>query len=612
MKSTQERIDNINEKLNAERRIKSRRNKIVISVCSCAAALVLVFGLVLFLPFPAHNVAAYRNSEYYSLICKLDELDASQRPYKNNFDRLTASVGDFFDNFACGSAKGDAGEAPPSSDDMNTSADPNGNYEEVTNNQVNGVIEGDLFKRTDKNIYYLSCDNENYRLDVYPLAGMSTKKSAQIMIAPDKNMRFAVYSSRRELFLSADGGAAFVITPSYDKKNGILYTAVIGIDLAGETPTETGRVYVSGDHVTSRLVNGKLLLVSNFNVKQFKYSDEKLFLPQTGALNSLKSVPMDNIVIPDDAQATRYTVLCSVDTGTLEVTGSAAFLSYSQEVYVSENHIYTTYSHTRKDESGYTIFWTNDTLVSCVAYTPAFELKGSIDVEGRLNDRYSMDEHDGVFRIFTTTRNVLTGRNNASLFCYSLEDFSMIASVRNFAPDGETVRSARFRGDTAYVCTAIQLTDPVFAFDLSDYENITSTDTGTISGYSLYLIPFSDDSLLGIGVGDNGALKLEIYDDTGDGILSLARYETINYNFASEFKSYHIDKEYGTVGLTVYDYDTNKYTYFLWQYDGYRFTQPEKIVLATQDEPNETRGTIVDGVFYLFGSHSGLHLLEIR
>ena len=80
----------------------------------------------------------------------------------------------------------------------------------------------------------------------------------------------------------------------------------------------------------------------------------------------------------------------------------------------------------------------------------------------------------------------------------------------------------RFDGTDAYVCTAVQLTDPVFFFDLSDMDNITYKETGTIEGFSTSLVNFGNGYLLGIGTGNVwGSLKIEIYEESATGVVSV-------------------------------------------------------------------------------------------
>lgn len=635
MRSAQERTNNIEQKLHRERANRSRRSKLILSIGSCAAALVLILSLVLFLPFPTQNIAKYKDSEYYSLICKFDDIQKKSRVYKNNFEIFADSVKDFFGSFGGFGAKGEDA-MPPTSDNQA----PSENYQEVTNNQTKGVIEGDLFKRSNAKIYYLTAQDKNYVLDVYPIAGTATQKSASLTIAPEQDTSFTGYNEKRELFLNADATRALIVTPCYGYQDHVLYTVMIGVDLTGATPAETGRVYVSGNYVSSRLIENKLLLVTNFQPYRtekgkFDFGDQKTYLPHTGTQNDLSPVPMDTIVMEDAAQSARYTVLATIDYDTLEVEDTASLISYSEEVYVSENHVFATLSHREThnlpDPSGkQTEVWRNETIISCFEYRNGLRLTGSVNVNGELNDRYSLDEYEGVLRVFTSTTKYewpaeepwdgkyLLSRANSSLYCYSLDDFSLLASVENFAPANETVQSARFQGNTAYVCTAIVVTftDPVYAFDLSDYNNITYTDTGTISGYSLSLTPFTDDTMVGIGYGDwRDVLKIELYRENGTEVESVAKVEVEGVSFSNQFKSYFLDKENGLIGITIINYNygyEDRTTFLLYRFDGYNLVKLSETTLSEQDGYQDERAVLIDGVLYLFAPSSGLHLLELN
>lgn len=656
MKTTQERINDIERKIESEKAKRRRRNRILLSLSSCAAALVLVLSLVLFLPFPTQSVTQYKNSEYYSLICKLEDMrPQSQKQYKNNFEKLMASL-QSMKNGTSGDLNLGINSIPPTSDvdwsatapgspetpDSPGSSDESsggGKYEEVTNHQVDGVTEGDLVKRTDRKIYYLTAKNNEMLLDVYPIAGLQTAKSASLTIYAEANTTFSSYISEREMYLSADGERAVVITPCYHKGNGMLYTMLVGVDLTGDSPKETGRFYVSGSYVSSRLVNGKILLVSNFRVNGFHYDDEKQFLPQTGTLDRLESVPMDAITVPENANAARYTVISSIGFDALELIDTAALMSYSDEVYVSQNHIFATYCYSdtieltvqTPDGDSTLITGKYHTRISCLSYQDGLTLLGSAEPDGTLYDRFSMDEHEGVLRVFVTSQIITPYQNHygawysrnqtsASLYCYSLSDFLLIASKENFAPEGERVFGARFQEKTAYVCTAREFTDPVFEFDLSDYDNITCTDTGTISGFSLYLMPFRNDAMLGIGYGDSrSVLKIELYERGEGEVVSVDKVEVENVAFSSDFKAYCVDQKNGLVGLAVRSY-YNFYDgvrYLLFRFDGYNLVQIEQIDFPNSStfkstfNLNEVRAFAIDDVFYLFGNW-GLKTLALN
>ena len=246
------------------------------------------------------------------------------------------------------------------------------------------------------------------------------------------------------------------------------------------------------------------------------------------------------------------------------------------------------------------------TQISCMGHGDSgLTPEGTFCVEGTVKNQYSMDEHGGIFRIVTATSrrgivihesgnkamNVV--KRNAKLTCFKVGTWEQVAQVAQFAPDGETVESVRFDGNYAYVCTAVvvTLTDPVFFFDMTDLNNIVVKDTGTIDGYSSSLIQLNDGFLMGIGFDDQRNLKVEIYEETDNGVASVC--DIIYYvNFASEYKAYYIDRENNLFGIPVQD------GYVLLHFDGYQLHQVAKAV--TIGSLNETRGVVIDQYLYVF------------
>ena len=116
-----------------------------------AAALTLLLAW-LFVPFtynPGAKVKKYEGSEYYPVITKLNAYLSTPPRYQNNFDKIFSNL------VSC--SKNDMmapGDAPDMDFDYETGK-PEGSYEEVTDNQVEGVIEADLIKRTTTHFFYL-------------------------------------------------------------------------------------------------------------------------------------------------------------------------------------------------------------------------------------------------------------------------------------------------------------------------------------------------------------------------------------------------------------------------------------------------------------------------
>ena len=194
------------------------------------------------------------------------------------------------------------------------------------------------------------------------------------------------------------------------------------------------------------------------------------------------------------------------------------------------------------------------------------------------------------------------GYYGASLYCVSLDTFEVVASVERFSPDGESVRSVRFDGDYAYVCTSIGFLDPVFFFDLSDLSNITYTDTGVIEGYSSSLVNFGNGNLLGIGYENRLTMKIEIWREKDGEVISVDKYVEM-VDFCGDYKAYYIDRTNQLVGLGVYKWTGTgeQYRYLLFHFDG------EKLVKLVDYEDNRLgavymqRAVYIDGYLYLFG-----------
>ena len=368
------------------------------------------------------------------------------------------------------------------------------------------------------------------------------------------------------------------------------------------------------------MVEGKLLLISRHYLGKIDFDEEETFLPQIETAEGKQSVPAENILCPEEINGRDYTVVCKLDPEALTVEDSAAFLSYSNNIYVSREHIFVTRTFVESKELG-DGFVENEsmTAISGLSYTgEKMELLGTVNVKGTVKNQYSMDAYDGVLRVVTTTRRETYKRlthtgelttsvelmnrtlvTNASLYCISLQDLSIAASVENFAPEGESAESVRFDGYTAYVCTAevVQLTDPVYFFDLSDISNITYTDTGTIDGYSSSLVQFGDGNLLGIGFSGSGGVKLEVYREEGGKVVSVCSYEAPYSVISQTYKSYFIDREQQFVGLGIGHPEGQFYTLFY--FDGTQLREFVRQELS--GSLAKMRAFYADGWLYMLG-----------
>lgn len=631
MKTFDEHMDNIRAKA-----AKLRRRRRIIAA-ACAGTLVLALVLTLFLPFGTGlpSVARYQNSPYYNLIHGLNKATYQPPQYKNNYEKLISAL-----QFA---KKGASAESPWADlpwIELSTAANnagagldygtvvpgdapENGEaYQEVTDNQVQGVIEADIFKRSDKYLYHL----RNGHLTVYSIDKENSAAVGRFDLQNLYKENGMVKVHGEEMYLSADCTTISIVSLGYDREMGA-FTAVSSLDVTNpEKIRLMDTVCFPGSYISSRMVDGQILLTYLYQVYSSKidFDNPETFVPMFGKLGQMQLVDAENIVCPDELDSTRYTVIAKLDSKTMEVLDTAALLSYSEQLYVSENTIFATHTFTKKAENENGITASKRlTEITGIGYTgQELTVLGSVQVEGSVDDQYSMDQQGSILRLATSTweRSYEQGTNgetvwvssistkrNCNLYCIDLTTWEVAASVIGFAPDGEEVTSARFDGDKAYICTAevIIMTDPVYFFDLSDIHNITYKQTPVIDGFSSSLIQFGD-YLLGIGFNEDRELKLEAYVETTDGAEPVAAYERA-CGFSSVYKSYFIDRENQMVGLAVSDWFTGEIRYLLIQFDGYQFRLLEDIPISCGLEV--ARATMIDGWLYLL--HADLTVMPI-
>ena len=613
MKTFDERFDDVMAKIEV-RRQKQRKMRKRLITGSCVAAVMTALALILFLPLSTYppDVSQHSRSPYYKLIQRINEATAEKPKYLNNFDKLTDSLLGFGNK---GSDIADRGYETLFGEPG--SAPSNGIYQEVTDNQVEGVIEGDLFKRSDKYIYYL----RDGMLKVYSIEKEDSKLVGQFRVnnaqafEGARDLTYYLSGDEVEMYLSEDCSTITVFFPAYHRKDKEAYICVLNLDVTDpENITVSNRIFLTGSNMTARSVDGDFLLMGKYSINKntIDFTKEETFVPQIGLLGNMTSIPAGNIIFPDELTNLHYTVVCKLDGKTLEAKDAAAFLSYSDNIYVSKENVYASRGFTQQEGTDLEGTQKSVTEISSIRYTgDNMQFNGSVIVDGTVKNQYSMDEFEGILRVVTSTnetQTTVTGQTasarlsrNASLYCIDLATWQVVASVEKFAPENEQAESVRFDGYNAYVCTAevITLTDPVYYFDLSDLQNITWKDTGTIDGYSSSLVQLGDGYLLGIGYNENRLLKIEVYQETQSGVESVCSYEG-DFYFSTDYKSYLIDRENRLVGLGVYSYSTGEFQYLLLQFDGYEWRQ--LLLTPFDNDLINMRAALIDGYLYMFGT----------
>ena len=633
-------LGNIDDKYLDQARPRKRENKIP-RILTVAASLVLVVGISLWVllsgmlgqgsngggivddnggcdtqPPIVNHPFGDDSSDYSDIIAAVDR-------FKNQSGN-NLFIGDGDDV-----AEDDGAVSPEAPGNTGTSSKPGGNgeYIENTDNQVKGVIEGDLMKMTDKYIFRIGYEGTDTKYDpnrAYVIKVFSVDKENSTLITEYKMPDFGgkILSFGWEMYLSND---ANLITLIFKYRDTVTTTriGVVSLDVSDvRNIREVASFSIDGNAFSTRMVDGKLLLFAHqyYYKSDIDTSDFTTFLPSVKVGHETYFINPDNFVIPDeinDNYTLSYTTVLMVNEKGLDIIDSATLIGYNNEQYISENNIFLTRRHTAMtyfDETNGSFECLSD--ISVIGYSEnGFDIKDTITVKGYMKDQYSLDEKDGHLRVVTSTTSgdalkpgkywfVSNTMTNASLYVIDLSDNSIKAAVENFAPWGEDVASVRFEGDKLYVCTAVILyfTDPVYFFDLSDYGNITYTDTGFIEGFSTSLIDLGEGYLLGIGREDWMYSKLEVYKKDKDGVVSVDKM-LFEGSYANVYKAYLINREHNLFGFAVsglYDKETNtlESVYLVVQLNGEKLEVIEKIPVSGLGT-GIVRAAMVDGYLYI-------------
>lgn len=284
-----------------------------------------------------------------------------------------------------------------------------------------------------------------------------------------------------------------------------------------KAPALVRRLEIEGTHLTSRRVGQYLYVLAraypllDAAAGTTRRSPAPGLVPRVadsrkdGALRNL--LPGEVSLLPDCYEAS-YLVVAALDLSRPD--GSFvphAFLGGGNVVYASKENLYVAAS---------SWFWhpiwilaaeqgddgaAEEESVTLMRFAlkgtdVVFAARGS--VPGRVLNSFSMDEHEGVFRIATTSYPSLWTDTAETSGVYTLDlDLNPLGSLRGLAP-GERLYAARFLGDRGYLIT-FETIDPLFVIDLKDPRQPRTLGELKMPGYSSYLHPVGDTHLIGLG-----------------------------------------------------------------------------------------------------------------
>ncbi len=357
----------------------------------------------------------------------------------------------------------------------------------ATNIQVAGVDEADIVK-TDGEYLYVVSGNRVVIIQAY------LAEEAQILSEIElEGMPMGIFINEDRLIIF-EGGAFHYDMPVM-RETYMPYwssrTLIKIYDVSDRlSPSLQRELSSDGNYVSSRMIGEYVYLVTNKPVYE---KDGDPDLPRIHIDGEEQEIPAEDIYYCDVYDHFyMFTSIIAINTqGDSEApTVETILLGASSNLYVSRDNIYLTFP-----VWGWVMWESQKTAIHRIEIDgSAINYVASGEVPGMVLNQFSMDEHDGYFRVATTTH----GRESLNhVYVLDMEDLAVVGSLENLAPT-ERIYSARFMGDRAYLVT-FEIIDPLFVIDLKDPHNPEVLGELKITGYSGYLHPYDENHLIGIG-----------------------------------------------------------------------------------------------------------------
>ena len=276
-------------------------------------------------------------------------------------------------------------------------------------------------------------------------------------------------------------------------------------------------------------------------------------------------------------QMTTITAL-NLASPTLE-RASRCFLGGTEALYMSAKNVYLATSRYTTQGSDGIVAYSSQTHTDIHKFAidgMSINYRGSGEVSGHLGwDRsknaYRMSEYQNDLRVLTYTAqwgwfgeldaSKTDGQPSPAILTVLREDasgtqlttVSTLPNAKRPAPiglSGEQVYAVRFLGERAYVVT-FRRTDPLYILDLADPSDPKVSGELKTNGYSDYLLPVTNDLLLGVGkdADDTGrvqGVKLSLFDVTDAANPKEVATRTIGKTGSSS------GLDYGSHGINIF------------------------------------------------------------
>lgn len=420
-----------------------------------------------------------------------------------------------------------------------TSKTEKNNYSK-TNVQVENVDEADIVKTDGKYIYYVS--NQK----VYIVKAEELKVVSEIEVK-EKNKVFYP----KEIYINKN---KLIILGSYNEHDSNVLQEIIGkvtedtvhvsnkymakamvYDLSNiKEPKLIREVALDGDYIESRMIEDNIYFISNkIPMYATNIKDEEILplIQDTAVSENEKHIECTDIAYFRDTTNYSYLMIGAFNINNNTPVSTETFFGASSNVYASEKNLYITqniYGNNNYENIKNVIYKFN-------LEEGQIKLQCKAEVNGNVNNQFSMNEYQGNLRIATTS----SEKGNSSNQLYVLDnDLKEIGKIDNFA-EGEKIYSVRFIGKVGYIVTFKQV-DPLFVIDLSNPQKPIIKGELKIPGYSSYLHPYDETHIIGIGYNT----KSNGYGGITNSTIKMSMFDISNLENPKEIFNTSIGNEY--------------------------------------------------------------------
>lgn len=136
------------------------------------------------------------------------------------------------------------------------------------------------------------------------------------------------------------------------------------------------------------------------------------------------------------------------------------------------------------------------------------EVRGSVQVQGQVADRFKMDAYEGVLRVVSSVWATERRVNLTTVRLTDPDNLQVLAEHDFETAHGDSLFATRFDGPRGYVVTYFQV-DPLYVLDLSDPANPRVAGELEVPGWSTHIEPMGD-RLLALGVDDTNGRRVSV------------------------------------------------------------------------------------------------------